>query len=220
MDNLEVRLRVCDFVNNQDDLQDLPAINEKDENHFKVTHSVKDDILSHQEVDRNFVIILMYLKTIADTLISNNKLLDVLDRDELQKVADALSNVELILNQLGDLENRYKSLTSNLEAYKIATDAELNKKLEAVKIVNGYDISGEGSVTIDISRSQWLAHQTAIKPSTLGSWAILKCKQSVKWDELYYGSQLTDFNDTAVLSGTWRCYGALSENMGLFLRVV
>ncbi len=181
----------------------------------KLTTSVKGNILSHQEVDNNFSNIILYLKTIVDVLMRNSNKLDqisIADIDNLRNLSDTLAET---LNNVNTNKDDIKVIKDNISNIRL----ELDRKVENIKIINGHDIRGEGSITLNINQSQFLDHLTNIGFGEVGCICLLKSSKYLQINNIYSASSLHEENINN-LQGSWRCLGKISDNHGLFQRLV
>ena len=209
---MNVRLRI---INNQQ-IPELPSFTEsKDDN---LTTDVKLDVLTHQEVDRNFANIITWLKTISDKIIEQSEVLKRLDLENMEKLLEASEQIQTISDDIKSLETKYNQVNTDLTNYKVSNDSALSRKLDSVKTINGTDITGSGNADINITRNQFTSHLTNIGINEVGSIAVLDSINTLIFNNLYAGSGLS--TDTyAYMQGTWKCIGKLSDNKGLFIRV-
>ena len=209
---MNVRLRI---INNQQ-IPELPSFTEsKDDN---LTTDVKLDVLTHQEVDRNFANIITWLKTISDKIIEQSEVLKRLDPENMEKLLEASEQIQTISDDIKSLETKYNQVNTDLTNYKVSNDSALSRKLDSVKTINGTDITGSGNADINITRNQFTSHLTNIGINEVGSIAVLDSRNTLIFNNLYAGSGLSA--DTyAYMQGTWKCIGKLSDIKGLFIRV-
>ena len=209
---MNVRLRI---INNQQ-IPELPSFTEsKDDN---LTTDVKLDVLTHQQVDRNFANIITWLKTVSDKIIEHAGVLKRLDPENMEKLLEAAEQIQTISDDIKSLETKYNQVNTDLTNYKVSNDSALSRKLDSVKTINGTDITGSGNADINITRNQFTSHLTNIGINEVGSIAVLDSINTLIFNNLYAGSGLS--TDTyAYMQGTWKCIGKLSDNKGLFIRV-
>lgn len=209
---MNVRLRI---INNQQ-VPELPSFTDSKEDNL--TTDVKLDVLTHQEVDRNFANIITWLKTVSDKIIEQSTVLKQLDPENMEKLLAAAEQIQTITDDIKSLETKYNQVNNDLTNYKTSNDLALSRKLEFVKTINGTDITGSGNAEINITRTQFTNHLTNIGINEIGSIAILDSKTTLVFNNLYAGSGLS--TDTyAYMQGTWKCTGKLSDTKGLFIRV-
>ena len=209
---MNVRLRI---INNQQ-IPELPSFTEsKDDN---LTTDVKLDVLTHQEVDRNFANIITWLKTVSDKIIEHSEVLKRLDPENMEKLLEAAEQIQTISDDIKSLETKYNQINTDLTNYKVSNDSALSRKLDSGKTISGTDITGSGNADINITRNQFTSHLTNIGINEVGSIAVLDSRNTLIFNNLYAGSGLS--TDTyAYMQGTWKCIGKLSDNKGLFIRV-
>ncbi|QXO06332.1 hypothetical protein [Campylobacter jejuni] len=209
---MNVRLRI---INNQQ-VPELPSFTDSKEDNL--TTDVKLDVLTHQEVDRNFANIITWLKTVSDKIIEQSTVLKQLDPENMEKLLAAAEQIQTITDDIKSLETKYNQVNNDLTNYKTSNDLALSKKLDSIKTINGTDITGSGNAEINITRTQFTNHLTNIGINEIGSIAILDSKTTLVFNNLYAGSGLS--TDTyAYMQGTWKCTGKISDTKGLFIRV-
>ncbi|QOI69477.1 hypothetical protein F379_191 [Campylobacter phage F379] len=209
---MNVRLRI---INNQQ-VPELPSFTDSKEDNL--TTDVKLDVLTHQEVDRNFANIITWLKTVSDKIIEQSTVLKQLDPENMEKLLKAAEQIQTITDDIKSLETKYNQVNNDLTNYKTSNDLALSKKLDSIKTINGTDITGSGNAEINITRTQFTNHLTNIGINEIGSIAILDSKTTLVFNNLYAGSGLS--TDTyAYMQGTWKCTGKISDTKGLFIRV-
>lgn len=209
---MNVRLRI---INNQQ-VPELPSFTDSKEDNL--TTDVKLDVLTHQEVDRNFANIITWLKTVSDKIIEQSTVLKQLDPENMEKLLAAAEQIQTITDDIKSLETKYNQVNNDLTNYKTSNDLALSKKLDSIKTINGTDITGSGNAEINITRTQFTNHLTNIGINEIGSIAILDSKTTLVFNNLYAGSGLS--TDTyAYMQGTWKRTGKISDTKGLFIRV-
>ncbi|HHI9584698.1 TPA: hypothetical protein ACQCWR_001613 [Campylobacter jejuni] len=209
---MNVRLRI---INNQQ-VPELPSFTDSKEDNL--TTDVKLDVLTHQEVDRNFANIITWLKTVSDKIVEQSIVLKQLDPENMEKLLKAAEQIQTITDDIKSLETKYNQVNNDLTNYKTSNDLALSKKLDSIKTINGTDITGSGNAEINITRTQFTNHLTNIGINEIGSIAILDSKTTLIFNNLYAGSGLS--TDTyAYMQGTWKCTGKISDTKGLFIRV-
>ena len=209
---MNVRLRI---INNQK-IPELPSLTKNSSDNL--TTDVKLDVLTHQEVDRNFANIITWLKTSADKLLEHQDLLGNLSPESLEKLAQASLQIIELTENLQIQKEKLDSLENAFNKFKESTNTALERKIENIKTINGVDIKGIGNAEINISRYQFTNHFNDISLTESGSIGIFECKINLIENQLYAGSNLSN-SIFAYMQGTWKCLGIISGKRGLFKRI-
>lgn len=207
-------------VLNNESVPELPGLNDSDE---PITNVVKGKVLTHQEVDNDFQIILKYLEKLAQNVINLRSIFGDIDGDQLQELVDRLKRMGNLDNDLSAQKIKLDGLESEFNRFKNDTLAALAKKIEDVKTINGTTITGKGNALINISRNQFTNHLTDIDTFEVGSILELKpkipFKVGTKIDAEFLELPENDIQDEGTIQGTWRCLASLSSETGLFMRL-
>lgn len=203
-------------INNDILVPEVPALDDEKKHFLKA--KTKYDTLSYAEMDSNFINIMEYLIDVFNKLkdLNSRTSSDNVKQSELNEVKTIIEESKQTLETFKEEYRNYKDSNSN-KFQEI--DNNLNRKIENIKTINNNNIIGLGNINLNITRDQFLGHQTNIGFLEVGSYAILKLKDNISVGGSYPGSLLY-FDDDSTTQGTWRNMGKISNNIGLFIRIV
>lgn len=178
----------------------------------------KNETLTMQEVDTNFISIVKYLRIIAKLLREHSNILESLTPERIQDFSNVLDRVEMLTFSNENLKQHQIEQDNNFNTYKNDIQNKLNRKIENIKTLNGVNITGVGNTQINISRNQFTEHLNDIAISEIGSIIICNSRVAIIFNNTYAGSNL--WNESyETFQGTWKCIGKISDKVGMFKRI-
>lgn len=197
-------------------IDDVPSLTNDLNDNLHI--STKNETLTMQEVDTNFISIVKYLKIIAKLLREHSNILESLTPERIQDFSNVLDRVERLTFSSENLKQHQIEQDNNFNTYKNDIQNKLNRKIENIKTLNGINILGVGNTQINISRSQFTEHLNDIAISEIGSIIICNSRVAIIFNNTYAGSNL--WNESyETFQGTWKCIGKISDKVGMFKRI-